>query len=332
MNPEYEEYEGSTILVTGGAGAIGGNLCRRLSELNARKVIILDNLTSSYEWNIPRAPNIIFIKGDILDEESLKRVFKERPQYVFHLAAHFANQNSVDNPETDLMVNGLGILKVLQYSQLVGVKRFVYSSSGCGVYGLDSKMPFEEHDVSIRLHTPYQVTKLLGELYTNYFYNLYHLPIVNARFFNSYGPGEVPGKYRNVIPNFFYWAMRGEPLPITGDGTETRDWTYVGDIVEGLLAMGVREEAVGEAINLGSGTEHRVIDMANIILKLTGSEAGIVYKERRDWDKKTHLLSCIAKGQRLIGYQPKMKFEDGLKETYDWFVKNWENIEKSAEF
>lgn len=92
------------------------------------------------------------------------------------------------------MVNGLGILKILQYAHQVDVDRFVYSSSGCGVYRLESKMPFEEHDASIHLHTPYQVTKLLGELYTNYLYSLHELPIVNARFFNSFGPGEVPGK------------------------------------------------------------------------------------------------------------------------------------------
>jgi len=275
MEDFSEFYQDSTILVTGGAGAIGGNLCRKLSTLGARKIIILDNLSSSYEWNIPQAPDTMFVQGDILDDAILKRVFKEKPDYVFHLAAHFANQNSVDNPEKDLMINGVGILKVLQYAQLVGVKRFVYSSSGCGVYGLESKMPFEEHDVSIHLHTPYQVTKLLGELYTNYFHNLYGLPIVNARFFNSYGPGEVPGKYRNVIPNFFYWAMKGQALPITGDGTETRDWTYVGDIVNGLLAMGVREEAIGEAFNLGASKEQRVIDMANSVNRLAGNEAGI---------------------------------------------------------
>ena len=274
----------------------------------------------------------MFVKGDILDDAILKRVFKEKPEYVFHLAAHFANQNSVDNPEKDLMINGLGILKVLQYAQMTGVKRFVYSSSGCGVYGLESKMPFEEHDVSIHLHTPYQVTKLLGELYTNYFYDLYKLPIVNARFFNSYGPGEVPGKYRNVIPNFFYWAMNGQPLPITGEGTETRDWTYVGDIVNGLLAMGIREEAIGEAFNLGASREQRVIDMANSVNKLTGNKAGIIYKERRDWDVKTRLLSCITKAEKKLGYKPKMKFEDGLKETHRWFAENWDNITKSAEF
>jgi UDP-glucose 4-epimerase len=329
---ENDAYQGAMVVVTGGAGAIGGNLCRRLANLGAKKVIILDDLSSSYEWNMPRGENIMFVQGSILDDAILRRVFKERPEYVFHLAAHFANQNSVDNPEKDLMINGMGILKVLQHAQLVGVKRFVYSSSGCGVYGLDSKMPFEEHDISIHLHTPYQVTKLLGELYTNYYHNLYGMPIVNARFFNSFGPGEVPGKYRNVIPNFFYWAMKGLPLPITGDGTETRDWTYVGDLVNGLVAMGAREEAVGEAFNLGSGVEHQVIDMANIVNRLTKNEAGIVFKPRRDWDVKTRLLSCTTKAERGLGYEPGTPFEEGLKQVHRWFVENWDNIEKSAEF
>ena len=262
----------------------------------------------------------------------LKRVFKEKPDYIFHLAAHFANQNSVDNPEKDLMVNGVGILKVLQYAQLVGVERFIYSSSGCGVYGLESKMPFKEHDISINLHTPYQVTKLLGELYTNYFHNLYDLPIVNARFFNVFGPGEVPGKYRNVIPNFFYWSLTQQALPITGDGTETRDWTYVGDIVDGLLAMGIKKEAIGEAINLGSGNETRVIDMANMVNELTGNPEGIAYASRRNWDAKTRLLSSIEKAEKILNYKPQTKFKDGLKKTHQWFTDNWENIEKSAEF
>jgi UDP-glucose 4-epimerase len=325
------EYEGKVVLVTGGAGSIGTNLCRKLAESNAKKMIILDNLSSAYEWNIPKK-NIVFVKGSVLDDEILKRVFKEKPDYVFHLAAHFANQNSVDNPETDLMVNGMGTLKVLQYANLVKVKRFVYSSSGCGVYGLESRMPFEEHDISIHLHTPYQVTKLLGELYTNYFCNLYDLPIVNARFFNVYGPGEVPGKYRNVIPNFFYWAMHKRALPITGDGTETRDWTYVDDIINGLLAMGIKEEAVGEAINLGSGKEHRVIDLANLVNELTDNEMGVLYVERRDWDVKTRLLSSIEKAKKLLDYKPQMEFEDGLKQVHEWFTKNWENITRSAEF
>jgi len=329
---KFSEYNGKTILVTGGAGCVGSNLCKKLSELDASNIIILDNLSSAYEWNIPKEDNITFVEGDILNDEDLKRVFKEKPDYVFHLAAHFANQNSVDNPEKDLMVNGIGILKVLEYAQLVDIERFVYSSSGCGVYGLESKMPFKEHDISINLHTPYQVTKLLGELYTNYFHNLHDLPIVNARFFNVFGPGEVPGKYRNVIPNFFYWAMNGKDLPITGDGNETRDWTFVGDIVEGLLSMGVVEDAVGEAINLGSAKETRVVDMANKVNQLANNESGIRFTKRRDWDAKTCLLSSINKANDILGYKPKIEFNDGLKKTHQWFVNNWENINISAEF
>ena len=329
---EYNEYQDKTILVTGGAGCVGSNLTRKFADLGAEKVIILDNLSSAYEWNISPRDNIEFIQGDILDDAVLKRVFKQKPDYVYHLAAHFANQNSVDNPEKDLMVNGIGILKVLQYAQLSGVNRFVYSSSGCGVYGLDSKMPFQEHDISISLHTPYQVTKLLGELYTNYFHNLYDMDIVNARFFNVFGPGEVPGKYRNVIPNFMYWSKNGQALPISGDGSETRDWTFVDDICNGLIAMGIEEEAIGEAINLGSGKDHRVIDMANKVNELTGNEAGINFVPRRDWDAKTKLLSSIEKAKDILGYSPKVSFDDGLVKTHDWFVENWENIQKSAEF
>lgn len=331
MADYVKEYKNKMVLITGGAGCIGSNLAKALVKAEAN-VLILDDLSSAYEWNIPPSEKILFIKGSVLDDEMLKRVFRNYPDYVFHLAAHFANQNSVDNPETDLMVNGMGILKVLEYANLVKVKRFVFSSSGCGVYGLESKMPFEEHDTSISLHTPYQVTKLLGELYTNYFHNLYDLPIVNARFFNVFGPGEVPGKYRNVIPNFIFWAMNGQALPITGDGTETRDWTYVDDIISGLLSMGIEEKAIGEAINLGSGIEHRVVDMANIVNRITGNKSGIRSASRRDWDVKTRLVSSIDKANRIIDYKPEVCFEDGIKEIHKWFVANWENIVKSAEF
>jgi nucleoside-diphosphate-sugar epimerase len=325
-------FKGKTVLVTGGAGAIGGNLVRALNNLEVERIVIIDDLSSSYEWNIPKGPKIHFIKGDILDEEKLKWAFKEKPQIVYHLAAHFANQNSVDNPETDLLVNGMGTLKVLEHAHLVGVERFIYASSGCGIYGADSKIPFEERDISLKLYTPYQVTKMLGELYTNYFYNLYNLPTVNARFFNSYGPGEVPGRYRNVIPNFMFWAIKGQALPITGTGDETRDFTYVGDIVNGLLAMACSEEAIGEAFNLAAGREIRIKDLAEWINDLTGNDAGMDFKERRDWDKKSRLLASIKKAQTVLKYKPAMDFKKGLKITHEWFKSNWEIIHASAEF
>jgi UDP-glucose 4-epimerase len=324
-----DSFNGKTVLVTGGAGAIGSNLVRTLCNLETKKIIIIDDLSSSYEWNIPKNPKIAFIEGSVLDDEKLKWAFKDKPQIVYHLAAHFANQNSVDNPETDLMVNGMGTLKVLEHAHLDGVERFIYASSGCGIYGADSKMPFEEHDVSMKLYTPYQVTKMLGELYTNYYHNLYGLPIVNARFFNMYGPGEVPGKYRNVIPNFFYWSLNKQPLPITGTGDETRDFTYVGDLVEGLLATAYFEDAVGEAINLGTGKEIKIRDLAEWINELTQSDAGIVFRDKRDWDKKPRLLASIEKAKRILGYEPQMNFREGLKHVNAWFNENWQNIQVS---
>ena len=327
-----ESFKSKTVLVTGGAGAIGGNLVRRLATLDTLRVVIIDDLSSSYEWNIPQGPKIQFIRGDILDDEKMRLAFKAKPEIVYHLAAHFANQNSVDHPEKDLMVNGMGTLKVLQHAHTANVERFIYASSGCGIYGSDSKMPFEEHDVSMKLHTPYQVTKMLGELYTNYFHSLYGLPIVNARFFNSYGPGEVPGKYRNVIPNFLFWAMSNEPLPITGTGDETRDFTYVGDIVNGLLAMAHFDEAVSEAFNLGTSRETTIRNLAEQINRLTGNTKGIRYIDRRDWDKKNRLLASIDKAGRILEYAPCTSFERGLENTHEWFSENWIEIKRSAEF
>ena len=327
-----ESFNDKVVLVTGGAGAIGSNLVKALNNFGTKRIIILDDLSSSYEWNIPTGEKISFIKGSILDDEKLKVSFQGKPDIVYHLAAHFANQNSVDHPEMDLTVNGMGILKVLECSRRVGVERFIYASSGCGIYGADSKMPFEENDVSMKLYTPYQVTKMLGELYTNYFYNLYHLPIVNARLFNSYGPGEVPGKYRNVIPNFFLWSMNGQPLPITGTGDETRDFTYVEDIVNGLLPMAYCEDAVGEAFNLATGQEIKIGDLASWVNELAGNKAGIVFKERRNWDRKNRLLASIEKARRILGYEPKMDFRAGLVHVYRWFVENWEDIEQSSDF
>jgi len=324
-------YKGKTILVTGGAGAIGSNLCRRLAELGAQ-VIILDDLSASERWNVPSMPGILFVEGDILDEVKLKRVFFERPQIVFHLAAFFANQNSVDHPERDLMVNGLGTLRVLEYSILTSVERFIYASSGCSIYGSESPLPLREEFMSMHLSTPYQITKMLGELYCNFFYNHYGLKVVKPRFFNSYGPGEVPGQYRNVIPNFIYWAMKGLPLPITGTGEETRDFTYVGDIVDGLLRAGYFESAIGQEFNLASGKETKIIDLANMINELTGNKAGIRFASRRKWDTKSRLLASVERARKLIGYEPTTSIEEGLRKTIQWFRENWDKIDASAHF
>ncbi|RLI19105.1 nucleotide sugar epimerase [Candidatus Bathyarchaeota archaeon] len=327
-----EHYEGKRILITGGAGCIGSNLAKALLKANPETIIIIDDLSASYEWNIPKDPKVVFIHGSILDEEKMKRAFSHKPHYVFHLAAHFANQNSVDHPETDLLVNALGTLKTLQYANLVEVERFVFASSGCSVYGSQAPLPLKEDFVSLHLDTPYQINKLVGELYCNYFHDYYGLPVAIARYFNVYGPGEVPGKYRNVIPNFIWWAMHGKSLPITGTGEETRDFTFVDDIVDGTLRMGFIKEAVGEAINLASGTEIRIIDLANWINELTGNKAGIAFKPRRDWDKAVRRRASIEKAKKILGYEPKTDIKTGLERTYEWILENKERINRVASF
>ncbi|MDI6891099.1 MAG: NAD-dependent epimerase/dehydratase family protein [Thermodesulfovibrionales bacterium] len=333
MQTEHSSaYKDKVILVTGGAGAIGTNLCGALADAGAKMVIILDDLLSGYTWNIPQKKNIMFVKGCITDDIMLKRVFFEKPQYVYHLAAFFANQNSIDYPENDLKVNGFGTLKLLEYALFNKVERFIYASSGCSIYGSSSPLPLKEDFMSMNLSTPYQITKMLGELYCNFFYNHYSLKVVKTRFFNSYGPGEVPGQYRNVIPNFIYWAMKGEALPITGTGEETRDFTYVGDLVDGLLRAGYFEKAIGQEFNLASGRETKIVDLANMINEVIGNKAGIKFVQKRKWDTKSRLLASIDKARNLVGYEPKTEFKEGLMTTIEWFKDNWVSIEQSASF
>ncbi|MEM3605022.1 MAG: NAD-dependent epimerase/dehydratase family protein [Candidatus Bathyarchaeia archaeon] len=327
-----QHYSNKRVLITGGAGCIGSNLIKALLKAEPEKIIVIDDLSASYEWNLPKDPKVVFIKGSILDEEKMKRAFSYKPHYVFHLAAHFANQNSVEHPETDLLVNGLGTLKTLEYANLVGVERFVFASSGCSVYGSQAPLPLREDFISLHLDTPYQIHKLLGELYCNYFHDYYGLPVAIARYFNVYGPGEIPGKYRNVIPNFIWWAMHGQPLPITGTGEETRDFTFVEDIVDGTLRMGAIDKAIGEAINLASETETKIIDLANWINEITGNEAGIVFKPRRDWDKAVRRRASIDKAKRLLGYEPKVDIKIGLRKVYEWMFENKDEIKQYVRF
>ncbi len=333
MADEYKKnYKDKVVLITGGAGAVGSNLTRAIAELGARLVIVLDNLSSAEKWVMPSLSNVMFVEGDVRDEIKLKRVFFERPEYVFHLAAFFANQNSVDHPEEDLQINGLGTLRLLEYSLLTKVKRFVYASSGCSIYGSSSPLPLKEEFMSMNLSTPYQITKMLGELYCNFFYNHYGLPVVKTRFFNSYGPGEIPGQYRNVIPNFIYWAMKGQALPITGTGEETRDFTYVGDLVDGLLRAGYYEEAISKEFNLASGKETKIIDLANMINEIFGNKSGVKFATKRKWDTKSRLLASVDLAKKIVGYEPKTDFKEGLLSTIKWFKENYSKIEESASF
>lgn len=330
-------YKGRTILVTGGAGSIGSNLIIALSKLvgDRGKIIVLDNLSSikgGDPWNVSPLPNIMFVRGDVRSDVDLKRVFLESPSLVFHLAAFFANQNSIDYQETSADVDIIGLIKLLENSQMNHVERFVYASSGCAIYGSYPQLPLKEDFISMHLTTPYQINKMTGEMYCNFYNHHYGLKTINCRFFNSYGPGEVPGQYRNVIPNFIFWAMNGVSLPITGTGEETRDFTFVLDLVQGLIKSGYDERAVGQNFNLASGTEIAIRDLAAMVNEAAGNRAEIVFRERRKWDTKPRLLASIEKAKQLIDYEPVISFVEGFKYNIEWFKDNWGRIIEHCDF
>jgi len=330
MEEFLEGYRDEVCLITGGAGCIGSNLIRGLLPASPKRIIVLDDLSATQQWNLPEDDRVTFIMGSVLDEEALRQAFSARPSRVFHLAAHFANQNSIEHPETDLTINGLGTLKVLRYSELAKVARVVFASSGCSVYGSQAPLPLREEFVSLHLDTPYQITKLLGELYCNLYHDYYELPVVIARYFNVYGPGEIPGRYRNVIPNFAWWALHKMSLPVTGSGDETRDFTYVSDIVDGTLRLGTMQGVVGEAFNLASGTETRVLDVAEKVNALAQNDAGLKFVPKRDWDKIERRRASIDKARKVIGYEPKVAINEGIAETVKWVRRNLQRIESST--
>lgn len=316
------------VVVTGGAGAIGSRLVRRVLDAGAKSVVVVDDLSSGYEFLLPDDERVQLCKADVVDIDMLD-ITATNPT-VFHLAAFFANQNSVDHPEDDLHTNGLGTLVTLMWARDRAAKRLVYASAGCSIAGHGIDAPIrEDMPVSLDLDTPYQITKALGEFYCNYFRK--SVSTVRCRFFNSYGPGEVPGNYRNVIPNFIWRAMHDQPLIITGTGEETRDFIYVDDLVDGLMRSASTPDAHGDAFNLGTGIQTRVIDLAKMIIAECKSKSAIEYTARRSWDNSTHRQAEIGKATSVLGFEPSVKIEEGIARNVAWFREHYDAIKKAVE-
>ena len=300
------------ILITGGAGAIGSNLAR---ELLARggDVVIIDDLSSGYRDLVPAGAR--FVEGSITDDAELAAAFDPTPDYVIHAAALFANQNSVDHPQADLLVNGLGLIKVLELAVDARVRKFLFCSSSC-VYG--GKGLMREDDVELNPDTPYAITKWLGERYIRYWAEQHNLNAASVRLFNVYGPGERPGRYRNVIPNFFALALRSEPLVVTGTGEETRDFTFMEDAVDGMLGVLATPTTPGEIVNIGSGRPTRIIDLATRINAMTGNPAEICFAPRRSWDHVPHRNCDNTRARQMFGFAPSVSLDQGLELTLAW--------------
>ena len=253
------------IMVTGGAGAIGANLVKELVN-RGDNVIVLDDVSSGDLKNLDECvDDITIITGDIRKQSVVDEAFSYPIDQVYHLAVNFANQNSVDNPEKDLDVNGRGIIKILDACVKNNVKKFLLTSSSCVYKPGDDK--FVE-DGEIELTTPYAITKLLSEHYVKFFNNFHGLPVVTVRLFNSYGPGDIPGRFRSVVPNFLHSAVNGEALNITGDGSETRPFTYVLDIVNGIILSmdNSSDDTDGNLVyNIGNDNSITILELAEKI-------------------------------------------------------------------
>lgn len=280
-------------LITGGAGAIGSYLANHLTENKSNRVHVIDNLDSGFLDNLEKRQNLSFYQGSITDEKFMAQFESESYDYIFHLAACFANQNSIEHPDKDLQTNIKGTLTTLSLAQKQpNLKRFLYTSSSC-VYGPNPK-PMKETDIP-NPDTPYAISKLSGEYYTNFFHQFYKLPINNLRLFNIYGSNEKPGKYRNVIPNFIHQALNNIDLLITGSANNSRDFTYIDDAISMMLNISADEKSIGETFNIGNGSPTKIGDLAKIIIEKTNSKSKIIYGPQRNWDNITNRLAETTK-------------------------------------
>lgn len=309
--------QGINALVTGGNGAVGCNLVKRLLEQGA-KVTVLDDFSQSGTGNLPRHANLVIMKGDITDEKILSKVFSKKFDYVFHLAARFANELSVKDPLEDLRVNVQGTLQVLLYASKQKPERFLYTSSS-SLYGHQVK-PVMKEDMMPNPSTPYATSKLTAEYYCKSIYELYGMNYAIVRLSNSYGPHDPPGRYRNAIPNFFENALHQKPITITGTGKETRDFTFVDDCVDGIILAATKKGGKNQTFNLGTGKETQISQIAKLILKITKSKSKINYKPMRSFDHVKRRKMDISKAKRMIGYNPSTTIEQGLEKTYEWFL------------
>lgn len=302
------------ILIIGGFGAIGHNLTKYLSKDLNNEIYIVDNLSAGV---VNFAEGLNFTHLDISNSEKVIKYFHNfQPEYIYHLAAHFANQNSVDHPVSDAITNIIGTINILEAQKNnFCLKKFIYASSSC-VYGNN---PVMSENVSIKPYdTPYAINKYVGEMYCKYYAEIQKIPTVCLRIFNSYGPGEMPGPYRNVIPNFILKALNDEDIIITGSGDETRDFTYINDTISLLQTLAYSEFKNAEVFNAGTGKKVSIRELAEIIIEITNSQSKIIYTEARNWDHVKDRCSDISKSQKILNYNPRSDLKEGINETVEW--------------
>jgi len=310
------------VLITGGAGFIGSHLVDAVALSEDVEITVLDNLSRGRLDNLRRhlgRQGFRLVRGDVRDRRVVEDLVRES-DYVFHLAALVSVQESTRNPKLTNDVNVGGTLNVLEAAMNGDVRRIVYASS-CAVYGDPQRLPLPE-DCPARPISPYGASKLAAEAYCISFHEAYGLKTVALRFFNVYGPRQTGGPYSGVISIFMRRALSGEPLIIYGDGRQTRDFVYVGDVVEACLLAAVRDSAVGQVINVGTGVETSVLDLAGIIRGLVG-DVPVRHGPPLRGDIRRSVAD-ITKARRMLGYNPRTNLSRGILETLEWFKRELE--------
>ena len=308
-------------VVTGGAGFIGSNIVSRLVA-DGEEVRVVDDLSTGKRENLREVEDAVALhEGDICDEALLREAL-DGADYVLHQAALASVPRSIADPVESNRVNVEGTLKVLDAARACGVRRVVYASSS-SLYGDAPMLPKTEQMIPAPM-SPYAVSKLAGEYYCSVYNDTFGLETVSLRYFNVFGPRQDPSsQYAAVIPIFISCLMRGERPTVFGDGEQSRDFTFVDDVVEANLLAARAEGAAGVVCNVGCGDSHTLNELLALLAKLMGTDAQADYAPERAGDVK-HSLADIVRARQALGYEPRVAFEDGLGRTLDWFRREAE--------
>ena len=336
-------FSGCKVLVVGGAGFVGSNLVHQILQQDVKQIIVVDNLLSSDVSNIPADPRVQFVFGSITDDRILQNLPSDL-DYAFHLACFHGNQSSIADPLADHDNNTYTSLKLFdRLKDIKHLKKVVYAAAACAVAEKTYDAPTattEDQPVTLYHDSPYSISKIIGELYGNYYFQQHKLPFVKARFSNVYGPREILGAgqwrgtvhtvWRNVTPTFIWRSINGEALPLDNGGNASRDFIFVEDMARGLMACALKGE-VGGVYNLATGRETSILELATLINEFTGNKTPLDLRPARDWDRSGKRFASTEKSERELEFAAQIEIREGIRRTVEWTQANSDLIKRSIE-